>query len=223
MHSLRLWARDGEAVRQAIELGEIAHIETASAEGTEAFLLFAIERGLLPMWAEAFPDPRRKPEIGMAVIVPAHLAARFAGLYSMRQAGYGLRSARGLGALGYRVEVIEPTRGLSLRGTSDDTLCSGDVVRKLLGQMAQQAALSQAARLLPPQEPRVAVNVRERAARRAVQQAVDEAEAEARARLVAAQLVAWDNQHVGVSMVPYARLGRGRRIHILATTHVEVA
>jgi hypothetical protein len=27
-----LWARNGEAVRQAIELGEIAHIETASEE-----------------------------------------------------------------------------------------------------------------------------------------------------------------------------------------------
>ena len=32
MSSLSLWARDGEAVRQAIELGEIAHIETASEE-----------------------------------------------------------------------------------------------------------------------------------------------------------------------------------------------
>ncbi len=223
MDSLRLWARDGEAVRQAIELGEIAHLETASEELTDAFLLFAIESGLLQTWAEAFPDPRREPEIGMEVILPAHLAARFAGLYSLRKAGYVLRSARVLGALGYSVEVIEPTQGLSLRGTSDDKLFSGDVVRKLLVQMEQQADLSQAVRLLPPQEPRVAVKVRERASRRAVKQAVDEAEAEARAQLVAAQLVAWYNQHVGVSMVQYARLGRGRRIHILDTTHVEVA
>ena len=43
MDSLSLWARDGEAVRQAVELGEIAHIETASEELTDAFLLFAIE------------------------------------------------------------------------------------------------------------------------------------------------------------------------------------
>ena len=223
MDSLRLWARDGEAVRQALELGEIAHIETASEELTDEFLLFAIESGLLQTWAEAFPDPRREPEIGMEVILPAHLAARFAGLYSMRKAGYVLRSARVLGALGYSVEVIEPAQGLSLRGTSDDKLFSGDVVRKLLVQMEQQADLSQAARLLPPPEPRVAVKVRERASRRAVKQAVDAAEAEARARQVAAQLVAWYNQHVGVSMVQYARLGRGRRLHILDTTHVEVA
>ena len=68
----------------------------------------------------------------------------------------------------------------------------------------------------------MAVKVRERASRRAVKQAVDEAEAEARAQQVAAQLVSWYNQQVGVSLLQYARLGRGRRIHILDTTHVEV-
>ncbi len=223
MDSLRLWARDGEAVRQAIELGEIAHMETASEELTDEFLLFAIESGLLQTWAEAFPDPRCEPEIGMEVILPAHMAARFAGLYSMRKAGYVLRSARVLGALGYSAEVIEPAQGLSWRGTSDDKLFSGDVVRKLLVQMEQQADLSQTTCLLPPQEPSVAVKVRTRASRRAVKQAVDATDAEARAQLVAAQLVDWYNQHVGVSMVQYARLGRGRRIHILDTTHVEVA
>src|SRR6266568_2226224 len=170
MDSIKLWARDGEAVHQAIELGEIAHMETASEELTDEFLLFAIESGLLKTWAEVFPDPRSAPEIGMEVILPAHLAARFAGLYSMRKAGYVLRSARVLGALGYSVEV----------------------------------------------------KVRERASRRAVKQAVDAAEAEARAQQVAAQLVSWYNQQVGVSLLQYARLGRGRRIHILDTTHVEV-
>jgi hypothetical protein len=217
-----LWARNGEAVRQAIELGEIAHIETASEELTDAFLLFAIESGLLQSWAEAFPDPREEPEIGMGVILPAHISARFAGLYSMRKAGYVLRSARVLGALGSSVEVIEPEQGLSLRGTSDDTLFSGDVVRKLLVKMEQEADLSQPA-LLPPPEPSVAVKVRKRASRRAVKQAVAEADAQARALKVAEQLVAWYNQHVGVSMLKYSRLGKGRRIHILDTTHVEVA
>src|SRR5436309_12706165 len=33
MESIELWARNGEAVRQAIELGELVHMETAS-EGT---------------------------------------------------------------------------------------------------------------------------------------------------------------------------------------------
>src|SRR5262245_7091813 len=138
VESIKLWARKGEAVRQAIELGEIAHIETASEELTDEFLLFAIASGLLKRWAGSFPDPRDEPEIAMEVILPAHIAARFAGLYSMRKAGYVLRSARVLGALGYSVEVVEPACGLSLRGTSDDKLFSGDVVRKLLVQMEQQ-------------------------------------------------------------------------------------
>jgi hypothetical protein len=222
MERIKLWARNGEAVCQALELGEIAHIETASEELTDEFLLFAIERGLLKRWAGSFPDPRSEPEIAMEVILPAHIAARFAGLYSMRKAGYVLRSARVLGALGYSVEVVAPERGLSLRGTSDDKLLSGDVVRKLLVQMEQQADLSAPVQR-PPQEPSVAVKVRERASRRAVKQVVDAAEAEARAHQVAAQLVGWYNQHVGVSMLKYGRLGRGRRMHILETPPVEVA
>jgi len=36
-------------------------------------------------------------------------------------------------------------------------------------------------------------------------------------------LVDWYNQQVGVSMLQYARLGKGRRIHILDTTRVEVS
>jgi hypothetical protein len=98
MESLKLWARNGEAVRQAIELGEIAHLETASEELTDAFLLFAIDSGLLASWAGSFPEPRDEPEIAMEVIGAAHMAARFAGLYSLRTAGYVLRSARVLGA-----------------------------------------------------------------------------------------------------------------------------
>jgi len=222
MDSIKLWARNGEVVRQAIELGELVHLETASEELTDAFLLFAIESGLAKQWAEAFPDPRAEPEIGMEVILSAHLAGRFAGLYSLRKTGYVLRSARVLGALGYSVEVVEPEHGLSLRGTSDDKLFSGDVVRKLLVKLEQQVDPRQPVPILA-KEPSVAVKVRERASRRAVKQTVNEAEAELRALQVAEQLLGWYNQHVGVSMLKSARLGRGRRIHILDTTRVEVA
>ena len=41
MDSIKLLARNGEAVRQALELGEILHIETAREELTDEFLLFA--------------------------------------------------------------------------------------------------------------------------------------------------------------------------------------
>jgi hypothetical protein len=221
MDSITLWARDGEAVRQAIELGEVAHMETASEELTDAFLLFAIESGLLQTWAQTFPDPRGAPEIGMEVLLAAHMAARFTGLYSMRKAGYVLRSARVLGALGYSVEVIEPAHGLSLGGTSDDKRFRGDVVRQLWVQMEQQADVCQPTPL-PPAEPSVTVKVRERASRRAVKHTVKATETEARPQQVAAQWVGWYNQHVGVSMLQSARLGRGRRRYILDTTQVEV-
>src|SRR5262247_3415070 len=156
MESIKWWARHGAAVRQAIELGEIAPIETASEELTDEFRLLAIDSGLLQSWAGSFPDPRCAPEIAREGILPAPIAARFAGLDSMRTAGYVRRSARVLGALGSSVEVIEPARGLSVRGTSDDKLLSGDVVRKLLVQMEQQVDLSQPV-LIPPPELRVAV------------------------------------------------------------------
>ncbi len=221
MDTIKLWARNGDAVRQAIELGELVHLDTASEELTDEFLLFAIESGLLQRWAKSFPDPRQAPEIGMEVIVASHLAARFAGLYSMRKSGYVLRSASVLGALGYSVEVLAPEQGLSRRGTSDDKLISGDVLRKLLVQLENHGDLVVPLRL-PPCEPSQSVKVRQRASRRAVKGLVDAAEAEARAQRVAAKLMAWYNDHVGLSLLAYANVGTGRRIHIVDTTHVEV-
>jgi hypothetical protein len=94
-------------------------------------------------------------------------------------------------------------------------------VRKLLVNMEQPVAPSQPAPVRP-QEPSVAVKVRERASRRAVKQTVDAAGAQVRALKVAEPLLGWYNQHVGGSLLRYARLGRGRRIHILDTPHVEV-
>ena len=221
MDTIKLWARNGDAVRQAIEFGELVHLDTASEELTDAFLLFAIESGLLTSWAGSFPDPRQEPEIGMEVIVASHLAGRFAGLYSMRKSGYVLRSASVLGALGYSVEVLEADQGFSLRGTSDDKLISGDVLRKLLVKMEKQVDPNAPLRL-PPYEPNVSVKVRKRASRRAVKGVFDAVDAEARAQRVAATLMDWYNAEVGPSLLGYARVGQGRRSHILDTTGVQV-
>lgn len=43
MDTIKLWARNGEAVRQAIELGELVHLDTASEELTDEFLLCALQ------------------------------------------------------------------------------------------------------------------------------------------------------------------------------------
>ena len=76
MEAIKLWARHGDAVRQAIELGALVHLATASEELTDEFLLFAIASGLLQSWATALPDPRPGPAIGMEVMIAAHWAAR---------------------------------------------------------------------------------------------------------------------------------------------------
>lgn len=222
MDRIRLWARNGEAVCQALELGEIIHLDTASEEITDEFLLFAIQSGLLAKWAKAFPDPRRSPEISPEVILAASLAARFAGLYSLRKTGYVLRSARVLGALGYSVEVVEPGNGFSVRGIQDDQTLSGDSIRKLLVKMEQSVDLQ---RPIPPleMESSPAVKVRQRASRRQVKKPIDPVQAETRARKVAEQLIGWYNQSAAREMLQYAQLGTGRRIHIIDTTRIEVA
>jgi hypothetical protein len=98
---------------------------------------------------------------------------------------------------------------------------SGDVVRKRLVKLETRVALDEPVRV-PPVEPNQPVKVRKRAARRAVQGAGNAVEAEARAQRGAAKLMAWYNGHGGPSLVPYARVGTGRRIHRVDTTPVEV-
>ena len=74
-------------------MGDFVHRNTACEVLTDALLLFAIASGLRRGWAEAFPDPRTAPEMGMEVLLASHLAARFAKGYSMRTSGDVLRSA----------------------------------------------------------------------------------------------------------------------------------
>ena len=167
MDTIKLWARNGDAVRQAIELGDLVHLDTASEELTDEFLLFAIQSGLLSKWAEAFPDPRQEPEIGMEVSFSLAPGGPFCRTVFDAQSGYVLRSAAVLGALGYSVEVLEPEQGLSFRGTSDDKLISGDVLRKLLVKLEHHVNLNEPLGL-PPCEPSHSVKVRQRASRRAV-------------------------------------------------------
>ena len=142
MESIRLVARNGEAVRAALERGEVLQLDTASEEITDEFLLFAIKSELLRKWAAGFPDSRAWAEVTSEVILASEIAARFASIYSQRKTGYVLRSARVLGALGYSVEVLEDGAGLSGQGTGEDQLYSGDVLRKLLGKAEKQAEVT---------------------------------------------------------------------------------
>ena len=221
MDTIELVARNGGAVRQAIELGEIVHMDTASEELTDEFLLFAINSGLLKEWADAFPDPRQEAEIGMAVLLAASTSARFAGLYSFRKLGYVLQSARVLGALGYSVAVTRGGQGISRRGTHDEQVVSGDVLRKLLVQMETTIEVDEAA--LAHEEIEVPLGrLGKRRSRREAKGEVDAREAQVRGRGVAEQLLTWYRDAVGPSLLAYAQLGSGRRLHIVDCTKVEV-
>ena len=200
MDTIKLVARNGEAVRHAIELGDIVHMHTASEELTDEFLLFAISSGLLKGWADAFPDPRQEAAIGMDVILAASVAARLAGLYAFRKLGYVLQSARVLGALGYSVEVPEAGKGISRRGTGDAHVVSGDVLRKLLVQMETRVQVSPVELAREVVDTRVG-RVRQRGSRRAAKGEVDARDAQARGRRVAEQLLGWYTHRVGPSLV----------------------
>jgi hypothetical protein len=144
----------------------------------------------------------------------------------LRKTGYVLQLSLVLGELGYSVTVLEAERGITRRGTSDDKALSGDVIRKLLGKMeagvSEEEVLRHRAELEELSANRPRIEVRERASRRAVKQELDEPEAAARSRAVAEQLIEWYNESVGPRMLEAARLGRGRRIHLLDATRIEV-
>ncbi len=67
--------------------------------------------------------------------------------------------------MGYSVEVLDEDDGLSGQGTPDGQLYSGDVLRKLLGKLEQQARVTAQDRATALQGG-AAVKVRERASRR---------------------------------------------------------
>ncbi|SRR6266568_2413902 len=222
MDTIELIARNGEAVRHAIELGDIVHIDTSGEELTDEFLLFAITSGLLQGWAAGFPDPRQQAEISMEVILAASVAARFAGIYSLRKLGYVLQSARVLGALGYSVAVTQAGEGISRRGTGDAQVVSGDVLRKLLVQMEKPVEVTKADLDNEDAVDTRVGRVRHRGSRRAVKGQVDARDAQVRGRRVAQAILTWYNDCVGPSLVAYAQLGDGRRLHIVDCTKVEV-
>ncbi len=118
------------------------------------------------------------------MIIATEVAARFASVYSQRKSSYVLRSARVLGALGYSIEVFEPGEGISGRGTTEESLYSEDVLRKLLGKLEQEAKISDEDRAAA-QPGGAEVKVRERKSRRAVKQEnLDEQEAAVRSHSV---------------------------------------
>jgi len=128
-----------DQVLEALRQGNIRAIEVATEEMPDLFLHYAIDSGLLENLAKTFPDPRhQQPEIGMHLLLAGGIAGHFAGLYALSQLPYALRSPKLLAMLGVQVVVNTPGKGLSRKGTQEEASFHGDVVRKLLEQIARQ-------------------------------------------------------------------------------------
>ena len=145
---LLLLEENPEAVLAALREGWIDHLGLAGDQVTDEHVGYALRRGLLAECAAAFPDPRREPEIPIAVLLTASVAGAFQGEYALSQAGCALHSPVLLAELGLNAAWLQPGEGLSRRGTQTEALFHGDVLRKLLLQIA---AADRAAGRLPGQ------------------------------------------------------------------------
>jgi hypothetical protein len=142
MRAWTLLTHDPTQVLQALDEGRLAGVCTAGEEETDQFLLFAQRCGLLTTLGQTFPDPRRQCEVPAEAILLACIAAAFQQEYALCQAPLALHSARLLLEYGLNAAVLEPGGGLSRRGTQQRGPFHGDVIRKLLDQLAQQETTS---------------------------------------------------------------------------------
>jgi hypothetical protein len=125
-----------EAVLAALRQGWVEAMDAAGDQITDQHVLYALRSGLLGECAHAFPDPRLNPEIPLPVLLTASVAGAFQGEYALRESGCALHSPALLAELGLNVAWLQPGEGLSRRGTAQEAVFHGDVLRKLLLQIA---------------------------------------------------------------------------------------
>jgi hypothetical protein len=123
-------------VLAALREGWVDYLGLAGDQVTDEHVRFALQSGLLEECAQAFPDPRLEPEIPLPVLLTASVAGAFQGEYALSQAGCALHSPALLAELGLNVAWLAPGEGLSRRGTQEEAVFHGDVLRKLLLQIA---------------------------------------------------------------------------------------
>jgi hypothetical protein len=125
-----------DGVLAALRQGWVDYLGLAGDQVTDEHVRFALQQGLLAECAAAFPDPRIEPEIPLLVLLTASVAGAFQGEYALSQAGCALHSPALLAELGLNVAWLQPGEGLSRRGTQAAAVFHGDVLRKLLLQIA---------------------------------------------------------------------------------------
>jgi hypothetical protein len=125
-----------EAVLTALRQGWVEAMDAASDQITDEHVLYALKSGLLGECAQRFPDPRLNPEVPLPVLLTASVAGAFQGEYALRESGCALHSPALLAQLGLNVAWLQPGEGVSRRGTAQAAVFHGDVLRKLLLQIA---------------------------------------------------------------------------------------
>ncbi len=125
-----------EAVLAALRQGWVEAMDAAGDQVTDQHVLYALRSGLLAECAVRFPDPRLNPEVPLLVLLTASVAGAFQGEYALRESGCALHSPALLAELGLNVAWLQPGEGLSRRGTAQEAVFHGDVLRKLLLQIA---------------------------------------------------------------------------------------
>src|SRR2546425_23096 len=137
-HSPLLFLRENpEAVLAALRQGWIEAMDAAGDQVTDLHVLYALKSGVVGGSAAACPDPRGGPETPLLVLPTASVAGAFQGEYARRESGCALHSPALLAELGLNVAWLTPGEGLSRRGTVQAAVFHGDVLRKLLLQIAQ--------------------------------------------------------------------------------------
>jgi len=113
-------------------------MELAVDQITDEFMIYGLRGGLIDALSKSFPDPRKECEISIRQVLSASIAGHFQDMYALSQSPYALHSPTLLAELGLNVRVLCEGEGISRRGTSDNAPFSGDVIRKMLDDMAFQ-------------------------------------------------------------------------------------
>ena len=135
MHNIQILRHHPNKVLESFKAGKIERMELAVDQITDEFMVYALRGGLIDELSKSFPDPRKECEIGIRQILSASIAGHFQDMYALSQSPYALHSPMLLGELGLNVKVLFEGEGISRRGISDSAPFSGDVTRKMLGDI----------------------------------------------------------------------------------------
>ena len=135
MRELQIIYQNQEKIIKKLNTGDVDAIELAVEQITDEFMIYGLRSGLIDELSKTFPDPRKEEEISTKLILSASIAGHFQDMYALSQSPYALHSPTLLAELGLNVKVLSEGEGVSRRGTKQNALFNGDVIRKMLNSI----------------------------------------------------------------------------------------